>query len=165
MVRLRTVILAALALAAFAPSLAQGPPPPQLWKRQGGVLSPRRAGDSLAVGHAALPVPVVISTSSPVTVGRTAFYVCDVAGGCTYNLPAITAANAGMQVCVWNKAGRSGAITFQLPAATQMDVDGVLGTAAATLVSGGALGDAACVVAQEVGVYKGFANAGDWTNN
>jgi hypothetical protein len=54
MVRLRTVILAALALAAFAPSLAQGPPPPQLWKRQGGVLSPRRAGDSVAIGTTVL---------------------------------------------------------------------------------------------------------------
>lgn len=50
MVRLRTILLAALGLSALAPSLAQGPAPPQLWKRSGGALSPRRAGDSTQTG-------------------------------------------------------------------------------------------------------------------
>ncbi len=162
MVRLRTVILAALALAAFAPSLAQGPAPPQLWKRSGGVLSPRRAGDSVAISPT---LPVTVATVSPQAVTQTGFFFNNAAGAMTFNLPAITTATVGNQYCFRNYTARTGAITLQLPAATSVDVDGVNGTAAGTLVSGGALGDSACVVAVAVGQYMAYIGTGVWTNN
>jgi hypothetical protein len=120
-------------------------------------------GSTCSMGTTVLPIPVVISTSSPITVDKTAFYVCDVAGGCTYNLPAVTTSGVtktqGLQACVRNKAGRAGAITFQLPAATQMDHEGALGTAAASAVSTAELGASGCAVAIETGQYQLYPGA------
>lgn len=110
-------------------------------------------------------LPVTVATVSPQAVERTGFFFNNAAGAMTFTLPAITAATIGNQYCFRNYVGKSGAITIQLPAATSVDVDGVNGTAAGTLVSGGALGDSACVVAVAVGQYMAYIGTGVWTNN
>jgi len=83
--------------------------------------------------------------------------------GCT--LPTITSANVGLQLCFRNSVTRTGAITLTAPASTYFDVSGAVGSAAGTLVSGGALGDAACVVAVDTTHYYAFVGVGTWTNN
>jgi len=108
---------------------------------------------------------VTVATVSPQAVAQTGFYFNNAAGAMTFNLPAITTATVGNQYCFRNYTGRTGAITLQLPAATSVDVDGVNGTAGGTLVSGGALGDSACVVAVAVGQYMAYIGTGVWTNN
>jgi len=110
-------------------------------------------------------LPVTVATVSPQAVAQTGFFFNNAAGAMTFNLPAITTATVGNQYCFRNYTGRTGAITLQLPAATSVDVDGVNGTAAGTLVSGGALGDSACVVAVAVGQYMAYIGTGVWTNN
>ncbi len=108
---------------------------------------------------------VTVATTSPQAVVKTGFFLNNSAGAMTFNLPVITASTVGNQYCFRNYTARSGAITLQLPAATSVDVDGENGTAAGTLVSGGALGDAACVVAVAVGQYMAYIGTGVWTNN
>jgi hypothetical protein len=110
-------------------------------------------------------LPVTVATVSPQAVAQTGFFLNNSAGAMTFNLPVITASTVGNQYCFRNYTARTGAITLQLPAATSADVDGKNGTAAGTLVSGGALGDSACVVAVAVGQYMAYIGTGVWTNN
>jgi len=124
-----------------------------------------KIGTTVLNATAGVIVPLAIATSSPISPAATGFYLNNNAGAVTYNLPAITAATVGLQMCFRQAVGKSGAITLQLPASTSMDIDGANGTAAGTLVSGGALGDAACVVGQAVGQYVGYVGKGTWTNN
>lgn len=118
-----------------------------------------------AVVSAQTKVTITISTSGPVTVSSVGFYYNNAAGALTFNLPVITLANIGYQFCFRNSVTRTGAITIQSPAATYIDVDGTNGTAAGTLVSAGALGDSACIVAVSVAQYVAYTNKGTWTNN
>jgi hypothetical protein len=118
-----------------------------------------------SAGGGAKSAVVTVATSSPVTVAETGFYLNNSSGAMTFNLPAITTANVGAQFCFRNAVTRTGAITIQLPATTSLDVEGANGSAAGTLVSGGALGDSACVVAQAAGQYLGYKGVGTWTNN
>jgi hypothetical protein len=108
---------------------------------------------------------VTISTSGPVTVSSIGFYFNNASGALTYNLPTITSGTVGAQYCIRNAVGKTGAITVQLPASTSADVNGVNGTAAGTLVSSGAAGDAACVVAVSTTQYEAYIASGNWTNN
>lgn len=112
-----------------------------------------------------LILPVTISSSSPITVSQGGHYYCDVAGGCTYNIPAILTATIGNEMCFENNTSRSGAITLQMPAATQISLYGTLGTAASTFVSNGLAGDAVCLVAKIVGIYMANPVSGFWTAN
>ncbi len=143
---------------------ADGPQSADPWKRDPvtKTISPRRAGDSASISAT---VPTNNASASPVTVTDAGYYRNNSAGAMTFNLPAITTATIGKQYCVSNYAGRSGAITLQMPAATQLNEDGTLKTAAGTAVSAGALGDRACVVAAAVGVYDWFPGKGTWTLN
>lgn len=112
-------------------------------------------------------VSVVISASSPVTVAATPaiFYFNNSAGAMTFNLPTITTGMIGTQFCFRNSATRTGAITLQAPASTYIDKDGANGTVAGTIVSSGALGDCASVLAVSTTQYVFFAGKGTWTNN
>jgi hypothetical protein len=110
-------------------------------------------------------VPVTISTSGPVTTAGSGFWINNASGALTYNLPTITSALVGIQQCFRNAVTKTGAITLTAPASTYFDVNGAVGSAAGTLVSGGALGDAACVVAIDTTHYYAYTSAGSWTNN
>jgi hypothetical protein len=118
-----------------------------------------------SIGNSGVLVPVVISTSGPVAVSATGFYFNNASGALTYTLPTITSANVGLQVCVRNAVAKTGAITLTAPASTYIDVSGAVGSAAGTLVSGGALGDSACVVAVDTTHYYAYVGSGSWTNN
>jgi hypothetical protein len=118
----------------------------------------------LSVGGV-LIVPVTISTSGPVTVSAWGFYFNNASGALTFNLPAITSTDVGTQYCFRNFTGKSGAITLKAPVSTYFDVAGVNGTVAGTLVSGGALGDSACVVSISTTQYMAYTGSGSWTNN
>lgn len=106
---------------------------------------------------------VTISTSGPASVGLTGFYFNNAAGALTFNLPTIT--TVGSQYCFRNYIGKSGAITLAAPASTYINVRGTNGSAAGTLVSNGALGDSACVVAVTTTQYVAYLGDGVWTNN
>lgn len=119
---------------------------------------------TLSVAQALL-VPVTISTSGPVTVSTWGFYFNNTSGALTFNLPAITSATVGVQYCFRNFTGKTGAITLKAPASTYFDVAGANGTAAGTLVSGGALGDSACVISISTTQYMAYPGNGSWVNN
>jgi hypothetical protein len=108
---------------------------------------------------------VLISTSGPVSAIATGFYINNASGAITYTLPAITSANVGLQLCFRENTGKSGAITLTAPASTYLDVNGAVGSAAGNLVSGGALGDAACVVAIDTTHYYAYVGNGTWTGS
>jgi hypothetical protein len=113
-------------------------------------------------------VDQAIDTSGPVTVATTSGYNWNNSSGAlTYNLPTITAGMvmAGYSRCFGNLYGKSGALTLQAPASTYIALYGTLGSAAGTLVSSGALGDSACVVAVDTTHYQATGTAGNWTNN
>lgn len=108
---------------------------------------------------------VTVSTSGPVTVSGPGFYYNNASGALTYNLPAITASNIGAKFCFRNLTTRTGAITLQAPASTYIDSAGANGSAAGTLVSGGALGDNGCLQAVTTTQYVWWPGLGTWTNN
>jgi hypothetical protein len=122
-------------------------------------------GRNVAIGPTLLPVPATIAVSSPQSPTATGFVYNNTAGALTVNLPALTTGNLGIQLCIENDTGRTGAITLQLPAATTISVDGVAGTAGGTLVSGGSLGDRVCVVGKAAGKYMGYVGSGTWTKS
>ena len=117
------------------------------------------------IGNAGVLVPVVISTSGPVAVAATGFYINNASGALTYTLPTITSGLVGMQFCFRNAVTRTGAITLTAPASTYIELSGAVGTVAGTLVSGGALGDSACVVAVDTTHYYAYVVGGVWVNN
>ena len=119
-----------------------------------------------AVLHAAagMLAPVTVAASSPQNPAATGFYYNNSAGAMTFNLPAITSATVGLQLCFRNAATRTGALTLRAPSATYIDLNGATGAAAGALVSAGALGDAACVVAVSTTLYAAYPGSGTWTN-
>ena len=117
------------------------------------------------VGANGILVPVLISTSGPVSVIATGFYLNNAAGALTWNLPTIASANLGAQFCFRSLPTKTGALTLKAPASTYIGVGGTNGTASGTLVSSGALGDAACVVAASTTQYLAYVGSGVWTNN
>jgi len=116
-------------------------------------------------GTATCSGTAVISTSLSITPTVAGFYYNNLASPVTYVLPAIAAGNIGGQFCFRDAASRSGALTLQSPASTFIDNAGTNGTAAATLVSTGAAGDVACLIAVSATQYVVDRKAGSWTNN
>jgi hypothetical protein len=110
-------------------------------------------------------VPVTISTSGAVTdPGGVADYQFNNASGAlTFNLPAGV---AGQQRCYRNATGKSGAITIAVTTSNAIDLNGANGTTTTgTLVSGGALGDAVCLVSDATNHWYAYIQKGTWTNN
>jgi hypothetical protein len=106
---------------------------------------------------------VAVNTTTPITVSNsTGYYLNNYTGAITYNLPATA---TGKSFCFRNAVTRTGIITIKAPASTYIDKDGALGTVSGTAVSGGALGDSACVVGYDSTHYMLFVNRGTWTNN
>jgi len=110
-------------------------------------------------------VPVTLSTASPASPTVSGFYLNATSGAITYNLPTITSGTVGAQYCFRNYTTKTGAITLKAPASTYIDVAGANGTAAGTLVSGGAVGDSVCVVAVSTTQYMAYPGNGTWANN
>lgn len=88
--------------------------------------------------------------------------ICDVAGGCTFNLPA---PSGNLKYCFRNYTGRVGAMTVVAPAGVTIDVDGAVNSTPGNLTSAGALGDSVCVQAVTSIRYFAFPGTGTWTNN
>ncbi len=109
-------------------------------------------------------VPVTISTSGAVAdPGNSSDYQFNNASGAlTFNAPA---GIAGLQRCYRNATGKSGAITIQMATSNTVDLAGANGSSAGTLVSGGALGDAVCIVSDAANHWYAFVQTGTWTNN
>jgi hypothetical protein len=150
-------------------------PAAQLPVCSGGVttncLPSTDAAGSLAIGTTVLDATagflarVTVWTSGACTPVSTGFTYNNSAGAMGCTLPAITSANVGLQLCFENDSTRTGAITLTMPASTTVSIDGTAGSSAGTLVSGGAAGDRACVVAKAAGKYMGYVGSGSWANN
>lgn len=133
---------------------------------------------TLSVGAiAAADVPaetMTVTTSTPVTVSTTlnsGYYVNEhatAATAITFNLP--TAA-AGKEFCFANgnngSAANTGALTIATSAAGQFIIftDGTLSATGGNVASGGAGGDAACVVGVDATHWLVYINRGTWTKN
>lgn len=120
---------------------------------------------TMAAGPLDAQAVLTVSTSSPVTVSTSGYFFNNSAGAMTFNLPTITSALVGRQICFFNDSTRTGAITLQAPASTVINRGGTNGSTAGTLVSAGALGDGACVVAVTTTKYLATISSGTWTNN
>jgi hypothetical protein len=110
-------------------------------------------------------VPVLISTSGPVTDpgGQSVYQFNNASGALQFNLPAGV---AGMQRCYRDATGKSGAITVAVTTSNAIDLNGANGTTSTgTLVSGGALGDAVCLVSDAANHWYAYVQKGTWTNN
>ena len=111
------------------------------------------------------PAPVLTSTSGPVADpgGPSAYLYNNASGAITYNLPAGV---AGYQRCYRNATGKSGSITVAVATSNSIDLNGLNGTTSTgTLVSGGALGDAVCLVSDTTNHWYAYVQKGSWTNN
>jgi hypothetical protein len=95
--------------------------------------------------------------------GTSDFLFNNAAGALTFSLPAGV---AGYQRCYRNATGVSGAITIAVTTGNAIDLNGANGTASTgTLVSSGALGDAACFVSDTTNHWYASVSSGTWTNN
>jgi hypothetical protein len=122
----------------------------------------------LATGIVDGTAPIVITaTSAGYTLGAT------YKGGYTFAHP-VAAAGAfifslptaveGLQYCVGNYAGHTGAITVNAVGAGQLiDLDGTLSADDGLVHSGGAAGDFACFVGISATVWKAIPTKGTWT--
>lgn len=120
------------------------------------------AGDGTATcsGTAVLVTYVTVAPSSG------GFYFANLtAGNAAYVLPAIASGTVGMQLCIRNQVAKTGKLKLVAPASTYLDLYGVNGSAAGTLVSNGAAGDGMCLLAESTTQYVTFPGAGIWTNN
>ena len=119
-----------------------------------------------ADGNCYNPTTFYTYTSGPVTDpgGLYVFLNNNASGALTFNLPDGSA--AGMQRCYRNSTGKSGAITVAVTTGNNIDVGGANGTTSTgTLVSGGALGDSACLVADGSSHWYAYIYSGLWSNN
>jgi hypothetical protein len=125
-------------------------------------------GGTAITSIAQAPTANINTGAGPVTVTTGGNYFQNYAGGVTYNLPIISTAmlsNGQGQFCFANYYDKAQVLTLKNPSATYIDRRGVVGTAAGTLVSGGALGDTVCLVPVAVGLYQVISDYGTWTNN
>jgi hypothetical protein len=104
----------------------------------------------------------LISTSGAVTdPGNASDYQFNNASGAlTFNAPVGV---AGLQRCYRNATGKSGVITIQMAASNTVDLNGVNSSSAGTLVSTGALGDAACIVSDAANHWYAYVQKGSWS--
>ncbi len=130
-----------------------------------GYASAPTSSTASAGTAAACSGTAVIATVVSVAPTFPGSYFDNMAGALTYVLPVITTNLIGAAWCFRNYAPRTGAITLRAPASTYIDKSGALGTVAGTLVSGGAAGDASCVVAIDSTHYAATVSLGTWTNN
>lgn len=109
-------------------------------------------------------IPVLISTSGAVADpgGVNYYQINNASGGLTFNAPA---GAAGYQRCYRNATGKTGAITIQMATSNTVDLGGTNGSAAGTLVSGGAAGDSLCIVGDATNHWYAYKQSGTWTNN
>jgi hypothetical protein len=121
----------------------------------------------LATGIVDGTTPVTITTTATATLGGTYHsgytFNNDGATAVTYTLP--TAA-AGLQYCARNDTGATGTLKLQTSATGQF-IDNV-GANTATggyVISGGALGDAACVVGVDATHWMLYVQLGTWTTH
>ena len=107
---------------------------------------------------------VLTSTSGAVADpgGSSAYQFNNGTGALTFNAPDGV---AGIQRCYRNATTRTGVITVQMAASNTVDINGANGSSAGTLVSGGALGDAVCIVSDAAHHWYGFVEKGTWANN
>lgn len=121
---------------------------------------------SQAIGTSDLPaVPSAVPTSGPVADpgGPNSYEWNGATGALTFSLPAGV---AGYQRCYRNATGKTGAITVAVTTANAIDLNGANGTTGTgTLVSGGALGDAVCLVSDTANHWYAYVQKGTWTNN
>ncbi len=78
----------------------------------------------------------------------------------TYTLPVPI---AGMQYCIKNYTGKTGILTFDATVNVYIDFEGVNSIAGGVVHSGGALGDAACVVAADTTHWVAYKQVGTWS--
>ena len=134
------------------------------------VLGAATATSLLASGTLDGQAPVTITTSSTATLGGTykSGYTFNqeatAATAVTYTLP--TAA-AGLQYCVKNSnngtAATTGVLTLQTSAAGQSIIyNGTAGASDGYVISGGAAGDAGCVVGISSTVWEFYGQVGTW---
>ncbi len=121
----------------------------------------------LATGIVDGTAPVTITTSSTATLGGTykSGYTInnDGATAVTYTLP--TAA-AGLQYCAFNIAGATGTLELLTSASGQfIDNAGTYTATGGYIISGGALGDAACVTGIDSTHWKLWIQGGTWTTH
>jgi hypothetical protein len=83
-------------------------------------------------------------------------------GALTFNAPD---GIVGLERCYRNSTGKTGAITIQMAANNTVDVNGVNGSVAGTLVSNGALGDGVCINSDSAHHWYASITGGTWTNN
>lgn len=122
-------------------------------------------GKKDCVGNNLRTAPVIVngtSVTSPYTITKPGIYICDIAGGCTFNLYTITAGLTSSKVWIMQETGRSGSIIVQLPSSTVCDKDGAIGATAGTITSTGALGESALFTAVSTTKYK-LSREGLWT--
>lgn len=105
---------------------------------------------------------VLVSTSGPVAdPGNSSDYQFNnAAGALTFNAPAGV---AGLQRCYRNATGKSGVITVQMATSNTVDFQGTNGSSAGTLLSGGALGDAVCIVSDVANHWYAYVQSGSWS--
>jgi hypothetical protein len=129
------------------------------------VTSPAAADRSQKIATTGFVIPgVLTSTSGPVSdPGDTFdFQYNNAAGALTFNAPAGV---QNLQRCYKNATGKSGVITIQMAASNTVDIAGANGSAAGTLVSGGALADEVCINSDTANHWYGHVVSGTWTNN
>ena len=129
-----------------------------------GYTSPPTSSTASA-GTATCSGTAVIATSTSVAISTTGFTFNNTSGALTFVLPTITSGLVGSEFCVRNSATKTAALTLKAPASTTIDMSGANGTAAGTMVSGGALADAACVLATSTTTYVAYLQSGAWVNN
>lgn len=130
--------------------------------------------DYHTLGAAPAQVPVVLDTTTPVTVSTTNGAEvhnnqnATAATAVTYNLP--TAA-AGKQFCFTNSnngtSADTGVLTLQTSATGQFIIftDGTLSATDGNVTSGGAAADAACVVGVDATHWQLYVQRGTWTKH
>lgn len=131
----------------------------------GQVPTSTGAGTTYTAQTPAAVTPTVTLVTSACTISAGGFFYNNTSGAMSCTLPTITSGLVGTQFCFRNFTGKTGVITLQEPASTTLDVNGAVASTAGTLVSGGALGDGACVVAVSTTLYAGYIGTGTWTNN
>jgi hypothetical protein len=118
------------------------------------------------IGNNGLLRTPVVCSASPCTATVATIYYCDVAGGCQFNLPAISAANIGGTWIFRQKYGRSGALRIQAQGSgVIVGGDGEHGaTTPGYATTAGGKGDSGAVQSLDDGWYL-WPGAVTWTNN
>jgi hypothetical protein len=117
------------------------------------------AGNGTATCSGTAVIATAISVADP---GGASAYLFNPAAALTFPAPVGV---AGVQRCYRNATGGTGVITIKMAASNTVDVDGANGSSAGTLVSGGAVGDAACIVSDAANHWYAYVQKGTWTNN